>query len=192
MKNILAVVRSLANRTAEQSDSVDNFIAHFDGRLSAMGRTQNILARTAEGGVDLAELVQDELAGHVGHYDQVEITGGQVKLRAKLAETLTLAIHELATNAVKYGALSTRSGRIAVSWHVDKSAGTQRLAFEWQESGVPVVDQSPSRSGFGRELIERGLPYELKATTALEFRQGGIRCVIELPINEKVAIVEGG
>ncbi len=193
VKNILAVVRSLVSRTAERAENLEEFTAHFDGRLSAMGRTQNILTRTAEGGVDLEELVREELVGHVAPAaDQVSVRGPDIKLRAKPAETLSLAVHELATNAVKYGALSSRSGHIDISWQVDDSLNNSRLVFEWLESGVPVVDQNPSKSGFGRELIERGLPYELKATTALEFRQGGIRCVVELPLNDRVAAEEKG
>jgi two-component system, chemotaxis family, CheB/CheR fusion protein len=190
VKNILAVVRSLTHRTAESAGSLEDFTAHFDGRLSAMGRTQNILARTAEGGVDLAELVHEELVGHGAHYsDQVDVQGPEVRLKAKPAETLSLAIHELATNAVKYGALSTRSGHITISWYV-AAAGSRRLTLEWQEDGVPVMNQEPLRSGFGRDLIERGLPYELKANTALEFRQGGIRCVIEVPLNDRIVVQE--
>ncbi len=191
VKNILAVVRSLANRTADSSENLEDFTAHFDGRLSAMGRTQNILARTPESGVDLAEIVHEELVGHVAHYSgQVDVEGPEIKLRAKPAETLSLAIHELATNAVKYGALSSHSGHIKVYWHVEEIIGGSRLVFEWQESGVPVINQEPIHSGFGRELIERGLPYELKANTALEFRQGGIRCVIEVPLSDRIIVRE--
>lgn len=191
VKNILAVVRSLANRTAESAETLEDFTAHFDGRLSAMGRTQNILVRTPEGAVDLAELIHEELVGLAAHFDnQVDVSGPEIKLRAKPAQTLGLAVHELATNAVKYGALSTRSGHIKVSWRVDERVGDPRLTLEWLESGVPVIDQEPARSGFGRELIERGLPYDLRANTALEFRQGGVRCVIELPLDDKTAIRE--
>jgi two-component system, chemotaxis family, CheB/CheR fusion protein len=179
-------VRSLANRTGEKAETLEDFRSHFDGRLSAMGRTQNILARTAEKGVDLGELVHDELVGHGA--DQVDVQGAEIKLKPKPAETLSLAIHELATNAVKYGALSTHSGRIDISWNVDHGTGSPRLLFEWRESGVPVMDQEPARNGFGRELIERGLPYELKANTALEFRRGGIRCVIEVPLNDRIIV----
>jgi two-component system, chemotaxis family, CheB/CheR fusion protein len=191
VKNILAVVRSLANRTAENAETLEDFVAHFDGRLSAMGRTQNILARTAENGVDLADLVHEELVGHAAHFDgQIDVDGPEIKLRPKPAETLGLAIHELATNAVKYGALSTRGGQIKVTWRVDEGIANPRLALEWLESGVPVIDREPAKNGFGRELIERGLPYELQANTALEFRQGGVRCVIDLPLNDRTAIRE--
>jgi len=191
VKNILAVVRSLANRTAGNAETLDDFVAHFDGRLSAMGRTQNILARTPEGGADLTELVHEELVGHAAHFDdQVDVSGPEIKLRAKPAQTLGLAIHELATNAVKYGALSTRSGHIKVFWRVDKNMGGPRLIFEWRESGVSVIDREPARSGFGRELIERGLPYDLRANTALEFRRGGVRCVIEIPLDDRITIGE--
>jgi two-component sensor histidine kinase len=191
VKNILAVVRSLANRTAENSENLEDFRAHFEGRLGAMGRTQNILTRTAGSGVDLAELVHEELVGQGAHFDeQVDVQCPEINLRAKPAESLCLAIHELATNAVKYGALSTRSGHINVTWGIDDVAGDPRLMLEWQESGVPVMNQKPHRNGFGRELIERGLPYELKATTTLEFRRGGIRCVIGVPLNDGIIVRE--
>lgn len=183
VKNILAVVRALANRTADSAQDLEDFKAHFEGRLSAMARTQNILARTAEGGVDLAELVHEELVGHVVHYeDQVSVEGPEVKLRAKPAETLSLAIHELTTNAVKYGALSTISGHITVAWQLKDGPGGRRLVFEWVESGVAQTDNEPKRRGFGRELIERGLPHELRANTALEFGKDGIRCIIDLSV----------
>lgn len=191
VKNILAVVRALANRTADSAEDLEDFKAHFEGRLSAMARTQNILARTAEGGVDLAELVHEELVGHVVHYEeQVSVEGPEVKLRAKPAETLSLAVHELTTNAVKYGALSTISGHISVMWHLKDTPSGQRLILEWLESGVSALDEEPKRRGFGHELIERGLPHELKANTALEFRKSGVRCIIDLPVGNALITQE--
>lgn len=184
VKNILAVVRSIASRTLETTDDLDDFSAHFDGRLRALARTQNVLTRTATGRIDLDELVREELLTHAPHDpDQVEIGGPSIALRDRAAEIFTLALHELATNAVKYGALTQPKGHISVSWRILNAAAGARLSLEWRESGVPALDPSPSRHGFGRDLIERGLPYELGAATSLEFLPGGVRCTIELPLD---------
>ena len=104
---------------------------------------------------------------------------------------MALAVHELTTNAVKYGALCEPAGRLDVAWRlIDTSAG-QRLSLEWREAGVRALDSQPHRNGFGRELIERGLPYELGATTALEFAPGGVRALIEVPLTEKIVALDG-
>lgn len=189
VKNVLATVRSLFSRTVETKDTIDGIAAHFQGRLDALARTQNVLARTTEG-VDLEGLVCEELLSHGARAgDQINVRGPLVRLREKAAEALGLAVHELATNAAKYGALSRPTGRIGVTWRVYDGGGGQRLALEWRETGVRLIDPEPHRSGFGRELIERGLPYQLGATTALEFNRGGLRCAIELPLTERVALL---
>ena len=183
VKNILAVVRSLAKRTAESTASLDGFLSHFDGRIGALARTQNILTRTADSSIDLAELIGDEVINHAARDGaQVSLSGPGVRLRQKAAETLGLALHELVTNAIKYGALTGPDGHVAISWHAYGEDGDRRLRFEWRESGVRMVNTDPARRGFGRELIEDGLSYELGATTALEFSPGGVRCVIEIPL----------
>nr|WP_165937897.1 CheR family methyltransferase [Methylobacterium segetis] len=188
VKNILAVVRSLAKRTAEGTASLDRFLAHFDGRLGALARTQNILTRTADSSIDLAELIGDEVINHAARDgSQVSLSGPGVRLRQKAAETLGLALHELVTNAIKYGALTVPDGHVAISWRAFGEDGDQRLLLEWRESGVRMVDTDPNRRGFGRELIEDGLTYELGATTALEFSPGGVRCVIEIPLGDHSA-----
>ncbi|WP_048433498.1 CheR family methyltransferase [Methylobacterium platani] len=182
VKNILAVVRSVANRTAEGTSSLDDFVMHFDGRLGALARTQNILTRSADAATDLAELVGEEVLSHaVRDGGQVTLEGPEIRLPQKTAETLGLALHELATNAIKYGALARPEGRIAIAWHLDGDGLDRRLRLDWQESGVTLLATAPTRRGFGRELIEQGLVYELGAATALEYRPGGMRCVIELP-----------
>ena len=183
VKNILAVVRSITSRTIEASEGLEDFAAHFDGRLSALARTQGALARQAAGEVDLDEILREELLTHAAREgEQVAIGGPQVRLNQLAAETFTLVVHELATNAVKYGALSTPAGRISVTWRVMNTSAGEKLTFEWRESGVAVVDPQPQRVGFGRDLIERGLPYDLPgAATSMDFAPGGLQCVIELP-----------
>jgi two-component sensor histidine kinase len=113
-----------------------------------------------------------------------------VRLREGAAETFALAIHELTTNALKYGALSLPKGRLSVSWRVLNTHAGAKLSLTWKEEGVPLVNLDPSRNGFGRELIEQGLPYELGASTSLDFRAGGLHASIEAPLNEKTALLE--
>ncbi|GJE42610.1 CheR family methyltransferase [Methylobacterium soli] len=189
VKNILAVVRSVANRTSDSATSLAEFLAHFDGRLGALARTQNILTRTADSSIDLAELIGDEVISYSGRDgEQVTLTGPGVRLRQKAAETLGLALHELATNAIKYGALTGPEGHVAITWRsFGPDGGGERLILEWRESGVRLMNTDPARRGFGRELIEQGLTYELGATTALEFLPGGVRCVIEIPLGARNA-----
>src|SRR5204863_3732312 len=134
--------------------------------------------------IDLEELVSEELLTHsLQGEGQIEISGPEISLRDRAAEIFALALHELATNAVKYGALAQPRGHISVTWRVLNTAAGGRLSLEWRESGVPALDPSPARRGFGRDLIERGLPYELGAATSLEFHPGGVRCTIELPLD---------
>ena len=149
-----------------------------------------MLTRTTNGRIDLDELVREELLTHHAPQEpgQVDIAGPDITLRDRAAEIFALALHELATNAVKYGALSQPRGHISVTWRVLKAGAGDRLSLEWRESGVPALDPAPARHGFGRDLIERGLPYELGAATSLEFLPGGVRCTIELPLDAEAAI----
>ncbi len=184
-RNTLAVVRSVAGRTLETSASLDDFSAHFEGRLGALGRTLSVVSRTTEDEVDLEDLVREELLAYaVDETRQLIIAGPPISLRRRSAEILGMALHELSMNAVKYGALAAAAGKVAVSWRVFIADGEPRLAVEWRETGVPAVDPMPSRRGFGRDLLERVLPSELQATTALEFCPGGVRCSMELPMPE--------
>ena len=184
IKNILAVVRSVLTRTLESSTDLDHFAAHLAGRIGALARTQGVSARTAEGFVMLEDIVFQELAAHGGQDErQVQVEGPPVPLPARTADSIGLAIHELATNSIKYGALAASSGRVKVHWDFLPRLhefGERCLRMEWHESGVPLTDLKPNRRGFGRELIEQGLPYELGARTSMEFRPGGLRCTIEL------------
>ncbi len=183
IKNILAVVRSVLTRTLDSSSDLDHFATHLAGRIEALARTQSAAARTAEGTVNLEELVYQELTSHGGQDErQIEVEGPPISLAPKIADTIGLAIHELTTNSIKYGALAAASGRVKVRWWTVREDGDtrDRLFLEWQESGVPLTDLQPRRRGFGRELIEQGLPYELGATTVLAFRPGGVRCEIEM------------
>lgn len=190
VRNILGVVRSIASRTVHSATSIDDLAAHLDGRLATLARTQAILTRTSEAAVDLEEVLRDELIAAAAKPDQLSIEGPPIRMRGDAAQTFALALHELTTNAVKYGALAEPNGRLSVQWRVLNTSAGPRLSLEWKEGGVRALDTEPARAGFGRELLEKGLPYELGASTALDFQRGGLRAVIELPLGENAAMVD--
>ena len=182
VRNILAMTRSVVNRTDDGERSAQDYVQHLQGRISALARTQVVLTRRAGAAVDLEDLVRDELLAQVASADQFALSGVEVQLSPKAAEVLTLAVHELATNATKYGAFSRAGGRLDVRWIVEER-GTQRwLVFDWIEHGVPIVDAVPRRRGFGTELLSQRIPYELKGRGSFEFKPGGLQSRIEFPL----------
>ena len=193
-RNLVVVVCSIADRTLSTSASLDAFQDRFRDRMGALGRVNALLSQLNERDrISFDELIRTELAGHGaidrdGYGPQVTLKGPKgVRLRSATVQTFALGLHELATNAVKYGALSRPEGRLLVRWNLVDGAGWERrLRVEWQESGVPVaplLDGSPFRQGYGRELIERALPYQLGAETSYELTPEGVRCTITLPIS---------
>ena len=182
VKNILAVVQSVTERTLRGSTDLADFSTRFSGRLAALARTQGFLANRGTEGVELAQVVRDELAAtSTGEHGTVAIEGPTVMLRDKAAEAVALALHELTTNAAKYGALSLAGGRLAVRWDVVEAEPGPMLSLSWREGGV-ALSGKPPRSGFGRHLIERGLPYDLGAATSLAFTPDGVHCTVQLPL----------
>ncbi|MBV8097156.1 MAG: PAS domain-containing protein [Acetobacteraceae bacterium] len=182
VRNILASVRHIATETREASTSLAEFFPAFDARLDALGRAQLLLARDGGQAASLEEIVYNEVGavqGCVG--ENVDISGPEIRLRPRAVQVLTLAVHELATNAMQYGALSVPSGTVKINWRRETSGGRARLVIQWNEQGVPLVDLQPSRRGQGRQMIEEALPAGFRANTNLAFAPGGIRCTIEIP-----------
>jgi two-component sensor histidine kinase len=184
VRNVLGLVRSLVRRTSESSSTAQDYSAHLEGRISALARTQAFVMRQPGAGVDIEELVHAELIAHAARENQVTSAGPPVRLHAKAAETLALALHELATNAVKYGALATPGGRISIAWCKVLEAEHPRVRLEWVESGVDMGMGigPPAHRGFGRDLIERTVPYELRGASTLAFARDGVRCAIDIPL----------
>ena len=188
VRNTLVVIRSIVRRSAASSDSVEDCAARIDGRLSAFARTQAMVTRDPAAGIDLENLVAQELLVYKAEEGKhAVVSGPKVRLQPRAAETFGLAIHELATNAFKYGALSQPNGRVEVRWWVTRDNSTPRLTFDWLERGGPPIEQQPSRRGFGTELLERTLAYEMKAETTVRFAQSGLHCTIELPLPPLIA-----
>jgi PAS domain S-box-containing protein len=186
-RNLLAVVQSIAAQTRRNSGTLEAFSAEFDGRLRALGRVQGLLARADHHDIDLRELVGAELKAHddkATTNGKVRIVGKRVGLPAFSAQAIGLAVHELATNAVKHGALSQASGRLEVSWRDETEGGERRVVLVWQESGVSLPAERPRRKGYGWELIERALPYQLGARTQLVLGPDGLRCSIMVPLKD--------
>lgn len=186
VRNILTVVRSVFARTVEAGGALEDVADHFRGRLDALARTQAIVTQTASGKVDLENLLRDELLSlGVADGTALSVAGPDVLLPTGTAEALGLAIHELAVNALKYGALKVASASLDIRWDIDLDCGgKRRLHLIWTEKGVPAVPVSPARQGFGSELIQEALPYQLGADTCLTFGGGGVRCSIILPLGE--------
>ena len=182
IRRVLSVFRTLADYMGAHGQNSRESALHLSGRIGAIGRA--VLAPTYVGGVDLESLVLDELLLHAARPEQVLISGTEVRLSPKAAELMSLAIHELATNAVKYGALCQSSAKISVAWEIVYLFGSRRLRFEWREAGVSIAADAPLTRGFGSELIEHVIARKLKGAGKLAFRADGVRCTIEIPLGE--------
>jgi PAS domain S-box-containing protein len=180
-RNLLSLIQAIARQTMRSSTSLSEFAAQFESRLAALSRVQGVLARTDHGPIKLEQIVRGELEAH-GADESVEIGGPDVELPPNAAQALALAIHELATNAVKYGALSQQSGTLEVIWSLRENDQDGFVKLEWREAGVSLPSGPPARRGYGRELIERALPYQLDAVTNFEIAADGVRCSVELPL----------
>jgi PAS domain S-box-containing protein len=192
-RNLIAVVRSTANRTLRDTGSLEEFHARFNDRLAALSRVQGLLSGlSGTERLTIEQLLQDELAAH-GAFDKpgkVTLDGpAGINLRSGSVQTFAMAIHELTTNAVKYGALGQADGRLGISWGLDPlvDGGETWLSLTWAETGVTMPEgDTPPPSGYGRELIERALPFQLQARTTYALTRDGVRCTIAAPIVSRV------
>jgi PAS domain S-box-containing protein len=188
-RNILAVVRSISAQTRAASKSLADYSVEFNERLAALSRVQGLLSRGDHVPISLAELVRIELDAVGAEPDggRIVVDGANVTLPTTSVQILALALHELATNSLKYGVLVGPKGRLAVTWNVTANEdGSRRLALEWQESEIKVrKNSSAEKRGFGRRLIEKALPYQLDATTRFELLADGVRWSIEMPLMDR-------
>jgi PAS domain S-box-containing protein len=177
-KNALAVVQSIVGLTRHEDPA--RFRAAVTGRIAAMARAHTLLAREGWDGAELRELLDEELAPyrHPETPERVTLAGPNLGLVAGAAQPLAMALHELATNAAKYGALSTPEGRVAITWEASPLDG---LALRWTETGGPAVAGTPARTGFGSSVIRSTVERQLGGTTRFEWLPGGLVCVLTLP-----------
>ena len=184
VKNILANVRALFALSRRHSPRVEDFVASFESRLATLARTQDLLVSSPSDSATLGELVSLELAAHTPDNERVVVQGPRLGLPARIAQAMAMAIHELVTNAAKYGALSGEDGSIEVRWGTQQRGREEYASFRWRERGVPI-QLATTKKGFGSEIVEYSLPYALGGTAQLTFHSDGAECLIEFPLSER-------
>ena len=179
IKNSLALVGAIAFQTFRQDKPVKDSLHAFSARLKAMAIAQDVLTQGIGDGAPLHQLISKSLEPYRQHDapDRIAISGPEVWIDARRSTSLTMAMHELATNAVKYGALSVDTGLVSVCWRVERLCGVDHLHLEWRERGGPSVTP-PETRGFGSLLVERGLAQELSGKAEIAFLPEGVVCEI--------------
>lgn len=193
VKNNLAAILALAEQTLHTSSTLEQFGESFTGRLRAMSRMHELLARSRWQDVNLHDMIRRSLEAYViGPVPPITLEGQAVLLPSKLATGLSLVLHELATNAAKYGSLSIPTGHVHVRWSVEQTGSEDRvpsLSLHWSESGGPPVI-SPTRRGFGTGLIEGIIAYEFAGNVRFDFDRTGLCCRIVLPLPTTIESAE--
>jgi PAS domain S-box-containing protein len=182
VKNTLATVQSIAAQTLRGTEGDREARRAFEARLLALSNAHNVLTRESWDGAGIDEIVETALAPHRAADDgRFTVEGPAFRLAPKAALALAMALHELATNAAKYGALSARAGRVRVAWTCGEAGAEARFRLCWRESDGPPV-APPPRKGFGSRLIERGLSLELGGRATIEFQPAGLIYTIDAPL----------
>lgn len=181
VKNILAVVQAVVQQTFRRSRTLDEAAEALRGRFSAIASAQDALLSQSERGAVLAEIVTGAIEGAGVSLERVTVSGPDLQVSPRNAVTVSLAIHELCTNALKYGALSVEGGRVNVRWELGDSAAGEPFRFEWREVDGPLVGK-PVRKGFGSNLLERGLAAQLGGEISLDYEPDGVVCTFTAPM----------
>jgi PAS domain S-box-containing protein len=194
VKNTLATVQSLATQTARGTDSPEAFRKAFEGRLIALSQAHDQLTRRHWKSADLRDIVEGATSPHLAHSqkseEQIAIEGEPLTVTPRVALTLALGLHELTTNASKYGALSAPGGRIDVRWRVERRPSQKPLLWiEWRERGGPPV-KAPERQGFGTRFIQGSVASELQGKAALDYDPAGLVCTLQIPLESAAPDVD--
>lgn len=180
VKNTLANVLSIVSLTRRRATSLDDFAEGLDGRIRALSATHDLLTQSDWGTTPIRSVIEAELAPYARSEGTIELAGPAVELAPNDALSLGLAIHELATNAAKYGALSQGGGKVRITWALDRA---DLVSVRWVESGGPPVPAKRSR-GFGTDLIEKIVAHELKHPVDLRFEKQGVLCTLYVPVRQ--------
>ncbi|MCE5977569.1 HWE histidine kinase domain-containing protein [Pseudomonas sp. JR33AA] len=184
VKNILSLIGALVAHPTPESQTLQDYVATLKGRIQALSLAHDQVVR-GDGGGRLAKLLEAELSPYRTAASVIEVQGPNVILDARAYSVMALVLHELATNAAKYGALSRAGGKLSVSWAIDAA---NACAISWRESGGPTV-RPPSRSGFGTVLIDRSIPFDLGGTSAVEYHPEGLQGFFRIPA-EHLSVAE--
>jgi PAS domain S-box-containing protein len=177
VKNTLAIVQGLAQQTLRGSPEIDEARLDFEGRLMALSTAHSLLTKENWRSADLRTVIWDTITTHDPSGERFTVEGPEVRLEPQSAVAFAMAVHELCTNAVKYGALSTADGRVQVRWR--RESATSRLHIIWTETGGPPVS-TPTKRGFGARMIERALAAELRGEAKMRFEPLGFVCEIDV------------
>ena len=184
VKNTLANIQALVVQSSRSAESLTIFVEGLDKRIRSMAKAHSLLTQSRWEGVSVDGLLREELEPYRQTLGGIDLTGFEAVLTPKSALALSLALHELATNAAKFGAFSTPTGSISVSWHLREDGG---LGLIWIETGGPVVEP-PTRRGFGSNLIERALALETDGHAVIRYERTGVVCEIILPASSLVLL----
>jgi GAF domain-containing protein/two-component sensor histidine kinase len=191
VRNILAMIRSLVDRSSPGKTDLEDYVAHLQGRIDALARTQALLTLGPSEYADLETIIHEEMRAQAAAQTKFTVQGPSLRLAAKPMELFTLALHELATNSVKYGALRYDEGHIAMRWDRERRNAHDWLVFNWRETGVQRPTAQP-RPGFGMELITRRIPDELDGQSELVFENGCVNALIQFPLQNGSSILQTG
>jgi PAS domain S-box-containing protein len=184
VKNTLAIVQGLAAQSFRNLEGADEGLAALDARLNALAAAHSLLTESNWEAARVENTIAGAIQATVGsEAHRVSLAGPSLSLPPQTTVSLAMLVHELSTNALKYGALSNDSGTVAVEWQVKEEAESRQLQIDWRESGGPPVE-APTRRGFGTRLIERGLSTEGAARASIEFDPGGLRCTVTIRIGK--------
>lgn len=182
-RNLLAVVRSIASQTASMVGSLPDFLRAFDSRLGALSRVQGLLSRVDGDAVTVQSLLRMELGAVTEEWDRITLEGPRVLVADGTLQTLTLVIHELSTNAVRHGGLADPKGRVDIEWFKREDGENSMLVIEWREKFASRAPDPARLRGFGRQLIEEAIPYQLGASTRFVLDPTSLHCVMALPLD---------
>ncbi|MBL6454663.1 GAF domain-containing protein [Belnapia sp. T6] len=178
VRNVLALIRALVSRSRESAETLESFVTVLNGRIQSLARAHDQLTDDRWGPVALRGMIESEFHAYLGdRLDRTSFSGPPVLVEPQALTVLALVMHELATNAAKYGALSQREGSVAVRWQLQPD---QSLLLSWRERGGPAVS-TPNRRGFGTTVIERSIPFELQGTAELRYARGGLEADFTVP-----------
>ena len=187
-KNLLAVIQAMARQTARHTGSIETFLTQFSARLQALAASHDLLVRESWYGASLGELIRSQLGGYLdGSSNQVSIDGPAIALKPEAAQNLGLALHELAVNAAKFGALSVPTGRVSITWRRRESSEGGALDLDWRERLGPKVKLRRKKE-FGTMVIERNLARALDAEINMDFDPNGLHCHIVIPATQILAM----
>ena len=191
LKNVLAVVQSVTAQTLRQAEDLPSANEALSARLAALGQATDVLTAKSWASADLRQVVERALMPHGDIGERIHVSGPAIMLLPQVTLALALALHELATNAAKYGALSTPQGRIDLSWRVTtgSNGNEPRFILSWQELGGPEVRQ-PSRRGFGSMMIERSLRSYFRGKAQVEYPPSGLTFKLDGPLSDAGTVVE--